>query len=76
MSDHRVEVRLTQFTDPDVKSGPRTNGPRNVFIREDDSCPWYAVVDFPYRSAFKIHKELEAVGFHAFVNRYCEQLES
>lgn len=66
------EIKVTAFNDPDVMSGQKTNGPPNIFVREDNTSPWYFVEG--HRSAYKVQKLIEELGFLEFTRRYCAQL--
>lgn len=65
------EIRQTQYNDPDQKSGQHTNGPANIFVREDDASPWYFVEG---RSAYKVRKLIEELGFLDFTRRHCAKV--
>ena len=66
------ELRQTQYNDPDQKSGQHTNGPANIFVREDDSSPWYFVEG--QKSAYKVRKLIDELGFLEFASRHCAQV--
>ena len=66
------EIRRSQFNDPDQKSGQHTNGPANIFVREDDSCPWHVVTE-----SMGLHKAksmIEKIGLHEFQKKYCAKV--
>lgn len=69
-----MEIRQSKFNDPEVKSGQHTNGPANIFVREDDTCPWY-VVDEPMGLA-KAKRLIERIGLDQFQKQYCARIES
>ena len=66
------ELRSSVFNHPDQKSGQHTNGPANLFVREDDSCPWYQVL-YPM-PRYKVKKTIEQIGLSKFFNRHCARL--
>lgn len=66
------EIRQTQFSDPDQKTGLRPNGPANLFVREDDTCPWYFIEDI--KSLHKVRKAIEEIGFLEFTRKHCSQV--
>jgi hypothetical protein len=63
------EIRQTQFSDPDQKSGQHTNGPAKIFVREDSASPWYFVDRV--NSAHKVRRLIEEIGLADFQRRYC-----
>ena len=68
--DH--EIRITQFSDPDQKSGQHTNGQANIFVREDDASAWFFVEGkLPVR---KVRELIKAHGFRNFTLRHCAQV--
>lgn len=66
------EIRRTQFSDPEQKTGQHTNGPAYIFVREDDSCPWYFVSG--KMPAHKVRKLIGEIGFLDFTRRHCERV--
>ncbi|XZE52532.1 hypothetical protein SH139x_004232 [Planctomycetaceae bacterium SH139] len=66
------EIRQTQYNDPEQKSGQHTNGPANIFVREDDASPWYFVEG--QKSAYKVRKLIEELGFLVFTRRHCARV--
>lgn len=68
----RYEMRASNYPHPDQKSGQHTNGPATIFIREDDSSPWYAVVGT--RSQHIVRRMIGDIGFGKFVSQHCERL--
>jgi hypothetical protein len=67
-----MEIRQSQFNDPEVKSGQHTNGPANIFVREDDTCPWYVVANV--MSMHKVRKLIADIGLLDFQRRYCVRI--
>jgi hypothetical protein len=67
-----MEIRQSQFNDPEVKSGQHTNGPANIFVREDDTCPWYVVTE-PMGLA-KAKRAIEQIGLDQFQKQYCARI--
>ena len=63
------EIRQSQFNDPDQKSGQHTNGPANIFVREDDTSPWYLVEGV--KSMHKVRKLIADIGLLDFQRRHC-----
>jgi len=66
------QIRQTQYNDPDQTSGMHTNGPANIFIREDDSCPWYQVPRT--MNLYKVRKLVAEIGLTEFQLRYCVRI--
>lgn len=66
------EFKCSQYNDPDQKSGQHTNGPANIFVREDDSCPWY-LVDRGI-ALHKVRSMIKELGLHKFQTRFCTRL--
>jgi len=66
------EIRVTQFSDPDQKSGQHTNGPANIFVREDDASAWFFVEG--NLSVRKVRELIKAEGFRNFTLRHCAQV--
>lgn len=66
------ELRSTQFSDPDQKSGQHTNGRENTFVREDDASPWFFVES--RLSVSKVRNIIETEGFAGFTLRHCIQV--
>ena len=69
-----MEIKQSQFNDPEVTSGQHTNGRSNVFVRADEGCPWYVVVE-PMPMA-KVKRLIEDVGLDRFQKQYCKRIES
>jgi hypothetical protein len=67
----KYQIVCTKFDDPAQKSGQHTNGKPNLFIREDDTCPWWYVEEI--KSAHKVRCMIEEMGFHEFRKRHCIQ---
>lgn len=63
------EIRRSQYDDPDKKSGQHTNGPANIFVREDDSCPWYFVDGV--HSLHKVNSMVKSMGLQEFQTKHC-----
>jgi hypothetical protein len=66
------EIRQSQFNDPEVKSGQHTNGPANIFVREDDTCPWHVVANV--MSMYKVRKLIAEIGLLNFQRRHCVRI--
>lgn len=70
----RYQLKQTQFAHPDQKSGQHTNGPANIFVREDDTSPWYFVQGL--KSAYKVRKLIAEIGLPDFQRRHCSQVDN
>ena len=66
------EIRQTQYRDPDQKSGQHTNGPANIFVREDDTSPWYAVIE--RTPMHRIRNVIAEIGLLEFQRRHCAKV--
>jgi hypothetical protein len=66
------QMRRTQYNDPEQKSGQHTNGPANIFVRQDDTSPWYSVER--QMPAHKVRNLIEELGFMDFTHRHCARV--
>lgn len=66
------QLKQSRFNDPEQTSGQHTNGPANIFVREDEGSPWY-VVTMATKSVHVVRSVIEQVGFGKFVEKYCEK---
>ena len=73
MTRRSYEIKRTQYDDPDQQSGQHTNGPANIFVREDDASPWYLVERI--HSERKVRDLIEQLGICEFQRR-CVQIGS
>ena len=64
-----MEIKQSQFNDPEATSGQHTNGPANTFVRDNEDCPWYVVCE-PMSMA-KAKKIIEEIGIIQFQVLYC-----
>lgn len=69
------EIKTSQYDDPDQKSGQHTNGSANIFVREDDSCPWYLIDSSLVRSKHRCKLLIEEIGLQAFQSQFCVKIE-
>ena len=69
-----MEIRQSRFSDPEVSSGQRTNGPAETFVREDDTCPWYVVLERMPLS--KVKQKIAEMGLEQFQKQYCARILS
>jgi len=68
-----MEIVTSKYGSPNVNSGQHTNGPENVFVREDSSSSWYRVEDIRNQSA--VRKKIEQVGLQAFFAIFCTKVD-
>jgi len=69
-----MEIVTSKYSDPDIKSGPHANGPETIFVRDDDSSPWYVVLDIKSQSA--VRKKIAQVGLERFLATCCGKVVS
>lgn len=69
----KLEMKTSQYDHPDIMSGQHTNGPANLFLREDEGSKWYVARQI--RSKHKAKKLIEEHGWLKFVNLYCDGVE-
>ncbi len=67
-----MEIMQSKFSDPEVKSGLHTNGPANIFVREDDTCPWYVVTES--MGLAKAKRLIEKIGLDQFQKQHCARI--
>jgi hypothetical protein len=67
-----MEIVKSRYDHPETKSGQHTNGPESVFIRDDDTSPWYVVIGF--RNLHEIRKKIDELGIVRFQVQHCEKL--
>lgn len=72
MKDDPYEIKTSQYSDPDQKSGQHTNGPANIFVRVDDSSPWYMVDGI--KSTHKVRTMVQSMGFERFLAMHCTKV--
>jgi hypothetical protein len=68
-----MQMRTSQYLNPYQTEGQHTNGPPNIFVREDDSQPWYLVLDCKHKH--KVRKMAKELGFESFIRQHCEAVE-
>lgn len=68
-----MEIRASNYNHPERETGQHTNGPAMLYVRWTRADPWFRVIDII--SMHKVRRLIEAVGFHAFVDVYCERVD-
>lgn len=71
--NNQHEIIWSIYNHPNQTSGQHTNGPANVFIRENDSSPWYIVTEI--KGWYKIAKVVKEIGVSEFQKQYCIQVK-
>lgn len=66
------QLKQTRYSDPEQTSGQHTNGPANIFVREDEGSPWYIVTET--KSVHRVRLLVQHLGFGKFVEKYCEKV--
>jgi hypothetical protein len=68
-----MQIVTSKYRHPEIKSGQHTNGPESIFVRENDSSPWYLVLD--HRCKHSVRKKIERIGIEEFLATCCGKLD-
>lgn len=69
-----IEIKQSQYSHPDQTTGQHTNGPPNIFVRQDSESPWYRVVGI--RTVQRVQREIFIWGFWNFIKQWdCKEVE-